>query len=66
MWTLPCVEQTASVKRLKSAGSSAQCSVMTWSVGLGVDRRLKREGLYVYIYLIRKELDTTEQLTLKT
>ena len=54
MYSLPCVKQTASGKLLDSTGSSVQCSVMTWGMGWesGVGGKSKREGMYVYIWLI--------------
>ena len=44
----------ATGKLLCSTGSSARCSVMTERDGMGgvVGERLKREGIYVYIWLI--------------
>ena len=52
--TLPCVKLIASGNLLYSTGSSAWCSVMTQMGGMGVrvEGRSKREGIYVYIWLI--------------
>ena len=33
-------------------GSSNRCSVMTWSGGMGEGESFKREGIYVYVWLI--------------
>ena len=45
-WTIK--KQIASGKLLYNTRSPAQCSVMTYRMG----RRLKREGIYVYLWLI--------------
>ena len=47
---LPCVKQIASGKLLYTAGSSAQCSVMTQRgrVGLGVGERSERGDIGIY------------------
>ena len=49
IYTLPCVKEMASGKLLYSMGSSAQCSVTTYRVGIGVGGRLKRR-VYMYTY----------------
>ena len=50
----PYVKQIASGKLLYDTGSSAQCSVTTQRgrMGSGVRERFKREGTYVYLWLI--------------
>ena len=51
MYTIPCVKQIASGKLLYSPGSSALCDDLEgW--GGGVGERYKREGTYVYRWLI--------------
>ena len=54
IYTLPCVKQIASGNLLYSTGSSSWCSVVTYmgGMGVGVEGRSKREGIYVYIQLI--------------
>ena len=49
IYTLPCVKQMASGKLLYSIGSSAQCSVTTYRVGIGGRRQVQKEGIYVYL-----------------
>ena len=51
IYTLPCVKQMPSGKLLYNMGSSAWCSVAAQIDGIRgwVGRRLKREGIYVYI-----------------
>ena len=44
MHAVPCVKHTASGKRLRSTGSSAQSSVMTWSGGMGVGKEAQQGG----------------------
>ena len=48
----------ASGKLLKSTGSSARCSVMTQRGGMGKEMggSFKREGIYVYLWLIHVEV----------
>ena len=53
IYTLPRIKQAASGKLLYSTGSSAQCSVMTCGEIKGCGRRFQREGIFVYIQLIR-------------
>ena len=51
IYTLLCVKQTASGKLVYSTGSSARCSVMTESGGMGeVEGVIKKERICVYIY----------------
>ena len=45
--TIMC--KTASAKLRYSAGSSAQCSVVTWRAGMGVGGGLKGR-IYIHIY----------------
>ena len=48
----PCETQMASGKLLYNMGSLAQCPVMTQRVGWGVvGGRLKRKGIYAYLWL---------------
>ena len=49
-----CVKQIISGNLLYDAGSSTQCSVTSWrgGMGWGVGGRFKREGTYVYRWLI--------------
>ena len=53
-YTLPCEGQMASGNLLGDMGSSAQCSVTTWrgGMGLGDGRWFRREGKYIYLWLI--------------
>ena len=49
--------KTASGNLLCDAGSSIQCSVTTWGVsGEGEKRGFRREGTYVYLWLIHVEV----------
>ena len=65
-YTLPGVKQTARGKLLYSTGSSARCSVMTWRGGMEEDEgRLKREGLYGYIWLINAVLQQKQHSIIK-
>ena len=52
--TLPHVKQTAGGNLLCDVGNSTQCSVTTQRGGMGweVGGRLKREGIYVYLWLV--------------
>ena len=50
MYTLPYVKHSGML--LYSRGSSARCSMITERGGMGFERKLKREGIYVYIWLI--------------
>ena len=49
VYTLPWVKQTASWKLLYRSGGSTWCSVMTWRSKTGVEGRLQKEGLHVYV-----------------
>ena len=54
IYALPFAKQIASGRLRYSPGSSAQCSVKTWSGGWesAVGGRLKRGGMYVNLQLI--------------
>ena len=50
--TLPCIKQTASGKLLYSSGSSAWCSVVIWSGGMGGGREAKEGGgIYTHTHI---------------
>ena len=53
-YTLPCIKQVASGNLLCDTGSSTQCSVITQKGGMGWEMRgrFKKEGTYVYLWLI--------------
>ena len=58
VYTLPCVNETASGNLLCRAGSWAWRSVTTWKAGMevgwgGVGRMSRWEGICAYIQLIR-------------
>lgn len=52
-YALPWV-MAVSGKLLYNPGSSTQCSAMTWRGGMGWQEggRFKKDGMYVYIWLI--------------
>ena len=54
VYILPCVKQVTSKKLIHNTGSSAWCSVIDYLKGLGleVEGRLQRKGVYVYFWLI--------------
>ena len=56
--TLPYVKQTANGNFLYASRNSNRGSVSTWSDGLGREMggRFKREGIYVYLWLIHVEV----------
>ena len=56
--TLPYVRQLASGNLLYDAGSSTSCSVTTWRGGMGweVGGRFKKEGTYVYPWVIHGDV----------
>ena len=46
---LPCVKQMASGNLLQRAGSSAQCSVRTWTDGLGWEGGPRGRVIHIYM-----------------
>ena len=56
--TLPYVNWIASGNFLYSSGNSNRGSVSTWRGGMGreMGERFKREGIYVYLWLIHVEV----------
>ena len=55
-YTLPYLKQIASENLLCDAESSAWCSVVTSGVGWGVGGRFKKQGTYVYLWLIHADV----------
>ena len=57
-YTLPREKQPASGNLLCDAGGATQCSVTTQRDGMGweVGGILKREGIYVYLWLIHADV----------
>ena len=56
--TLPYVKQIANRNLLYGSGNSNKGSVSTWMGGMGREMggRFKREGIYVYLWLIHVEV----------
>ena len=56
--TLPYVKQIADGNLLYDSGNSNRATVSTWRGGMGreMEGRFKREGIYVYLWLIHVEV----------
>ena len=56
--TLPYVKQTANENLLCGSGNSNRGSVSTYRGGVGreLERRFKREGIYVHLCIIHVEV----------
>ena len=56
--TLPCIKQIANRKLLNGSGNSNRGSVTTWRGGMGQEMggRIKRKGIYIYLWLIHVEV----------
>ena len=57
-FTLPYVKQMVNGTLLYGSGNSNRCSGSTWKGGMGREMggRFKREGIYVYLWLIHVEV----------
>jgi len=63
IYTLPCVNQTASGSLLCSTGSSAWGSAVAWRAGWGwAAGRLTREGIHTYTHVCLRDF-TQQKLT---